>query len=128
MPKRSICAASRKLARKTLIEKHEFYCSWAAVSEEYGGINRGTLCAIANGKRRASESILVAMNIPLRLTPPKPRFNRRSVAVELLGSLVARYNTAPRVVVDDSGYLEIRSSAVQLSDRYYEDEIINITS
>ena len=65
MPRTYCDTRTQELAIKMLIEKHEFYKSWADVSGELGGINRGMLCAIANHKRAAPQSVLIALGIPI---------------------------------------------------------------
>ena len=65
MSRRYYSTREQELAIKMLIEKHEFYDSWSDVSSELGGINRGLLCAIANRKRVAPDSVLVALGIPI---------------------------------------------------------------
>lgn len=86
MAKKSIPASALRLARNTLIEKHEFYGSWAAVSEEYSGLNRGLLCAIANGKRKATGRTLEVMGIAFRVAP-RPRRNWKATALVLASVL-----------------------------------------
>lgn len=91
------------LAKRTLRENHK-RLSWAAVSRQCGGLNRGLLCAIASGKRRVSERVLTAMNIPLRIAPSKPRKPRIEIAPESLAWLRAeaewRELAGPGAVVD----------------------------
>jgi len=57
--------------RKILLDKHSFYGSWAAVAEDIG-MNRGVLCAVANGKRKASNSLLHALGLPPRTVAVEP--------------------------------------------------------
>src|SRR3990172_1660678 len=62
---------AQDLARNRLIELHDHFESWAAVSEELN-LNKGLLCAIANGKRKASERVLRAMSISFARFIPTP--------------------------------------------------------
>ena len=62
---------AQDLARIRLIEFHDHFESWAAVSEELD-LNKGLLCAIANGKRKASKRVLEAMKISFTMFIPAP--------------------------------------------------------
>lgn len=52
----------RSAARRQLLERHKVYNSWALVSEELGGINRGMLCAVGRGTKTASRPLIDRMN------------------------------------------------------------------
>lgn len=52
-------------ARRRVKERHAFYESWADVSDELGGVNRGILSGVASGKRRAGPSLLKALDLPV---------------------------------------------------------------
>lgn len=46
--------------------------SWASVGLKLGGLNRGTLCAVARGKRKASPAVLKALDLPVIVLQPVP--------------------------------------------------------
>jgi len=50
---------------RTQLKARHAQKSWAAVSDELGGINRGILSGVANGKRRAGPSLLKALDLPV---------------------------------------------------------------
>src|SRR3990167_6831564 len=100
----------QKQAQGILIRKHEFYGSWADVGKEFG-VNRGLLCAISKGKRKASDNVLRKLGIDVLVTvaiavcplhglvhekrcpgaepkPRKPTKNWRGLALVLAGVLV----------------------------------------
>lgn len=49
-------------AQDVLIQRHSIFKSWAVVSEELGGVNRGMLCAVAGGKKLAPRPLIDKMN------------------------------------------------------------------
>jgi len=62
-------------ARQALKMRHEFYGSWADVADELE-LNKGLLCNIHNGKRKASRGVLAALGIEvpeLALAPVCPK-------------------------------------------------------
>ena len=65
-------ASVAREARKRLSSRHEFYHSWADVSEELGGVNRGLLCAVANGARKPTPAVLRALGLPIFALAPAP--------------------------------------------------------
>jgi len=50
--------------RHILNEKHRYYQSWFDVGDELG-INRGLLCAVANGRKRGSRAVIRAVQFEL---------------------------------------------------------------
>lgn len=97
-------------AQKALRDLKTELGTWQAVSKALGGINRGLLYDIANGKKPAPNSILKALGLPLKhmlapvcpvcgivhvskRCPTKrkasngPRFSRKQSAAKLLGLL-----------------------------------------
>ena len=58
--------STEEKARKILFGKRAYYSSWAAVSEELGGVNKGYLNSVARGRKRASNALLIALGLPPR--------------------------------------------------------------
>lgn len=63
--KLTTAARVAQAARKRLNARHAELKSWALVSRELGGVNRGILSGVANGKREPTPQLLAALGLPV---------------------------------------------------------------
>lgn len=86
-------------AQKALTKKRAYYSSWAAVSEELGGVNKGYLNSVARGKKRASNALLIALKLPPRdaVVPVCQKCGKPHEMLKKCGPRKARGKSNPQV-------------------------------